>query len=282
VSDAALGDRSAFAERLRLQLKSRYSGADVDVDTARFALHVAAPGIDTVLPLAPLHHACIREPDRAAALIAQYVASIESRLTPHDAETLSIKRLLWCVRSNRYLDGVSRAGELLIVDVGGDMKAFVAEELPASIMRGVPRDEWHRMSVTDSAVRAAAEENTTARFTKLVDRIRTATRIPADGWRMAGDPLFQGSILMVPAILESLVERSGGDVLIAVPDRGLALAIPVALPGAERFARRVLREYREAMNPCSREVLRTDGRSLQTVTRHQPRAGGLVLPWLHE
>ena len=45
-------------------------------------------------------------------------------------------------------------------------------------------------------------------------------------WRMAGDTLFQGSILMAPDVIRAFVERAGGDVLIGVPDRGVALALP--------------------------------------------------------
>ena len=40
------GDRAAFAERLRLQLASRYSDISVDIDPARFALRVHRPGLD--------------------------------------------------------------------------------------------------------------------------------------------------------------------------------------------------------------------------------------------
>ena len=66
-------DRLAFAQRVRLQLMARYAGATVEVEPERFALRVLAPGVDTTLPLAPLHHACLREPSRAPMLIAKYV-----------------------------------------------------------------------------------------------------------------------------------------------------------------------------------------------------------------
>ena len=48
-------DRGAFAERIRLQLVARYHGAHVEVDAARFALHVTGSGLDLMLPLAPLY-----------------------------------------------------------------------------------------------------------------------------------------------------------------------------------------------------------------------------------
>ncbi|MBV9099578.1 MAG: hypothetical protein JOZ46_02675 [Candidatus Dormibacteraeota bacterium] len=275
-------DRAAFTERIRLQLRARYRGVEVDTDDARFALHVTAPGIDTTLPLAPLHTAIAREPARAAALIAEYVASVERQLTPRSGLELSAKRLVWCVRSRAYLETLSRAGELARQDIATSMCAFVAEDLPGSIMRGVPRSEWEAAGLDDAAVRAVASDNTAERFARMVERIRGIERIPADGWRMAGDPLYQGSVLMAPAVLAALVERSGGDVLLGVPDRGVVLAVPAAMPNAERFQRRVTREYRESMNPCSHEVVRTDGRAIMAVPRSRPRAGAVVMPWLDE
>lgn len=275
-------DRGAFAERLRLQLAARYSGAEVSVDPARFALHVAAPGIDTTLPLSPLHNACLRSPARAAALIAEYVASVERQMTPRSGTEVSSRRLLWCVRGRQYFSGMARAGELLTVELADTLVGFVAEDLPGSIMRGVPRDELRAGGFDDDAARVVAAENTAARFAGLVSRIRALPRIPADGWRMAGDPLYQGSILVARAVLGALVERCGGDVLLGVPDRGVALAIPAALPGAERFQRRVTREWREAMNPCSHEVIVTDGDALVALPRRRARAGAAVLPWLSE
>ena len=70
-------DRAAFAERIRLQLTSRYRSANVQVDAGRFALHVTGSELDVMLPLAPLHHACERQPEKVAALIGEYVASVE-------------------------------------------------------------------------------------------------------------------------------------------------------------------------------------------------------------
>jgi hypothetical protein len=99
---------------------------------------------------------------------------------------------------------------------------------------------------------------------------------------MAGDTLYQGSILMAPDVLRAFVERAGGDVLIGVPDRSIALAMPAALPAAQRFAQRVLREWREAMNPCSRDMLLTDGESLRPVPRRRAAAAAMILPWLGE
>jgi hypothetical protein len=274
--------REAFAERIRLQLLSRYHGANVDVDGARFALHVTGSGLDLTLPLAPLHHACERQSDRVPALISEYVASIEHQLTPQPAVALSTSRLLWCVRNDRFLGSHGRVGDLLRAPVGADMTAFVAEELPGSIMRGVPRDEWMSEGLSDDDVQHTATVNTAERFEPLVGRVARTDRIPADGWRVASDPLFQGSLLMAPRVLAALAERAGGDVLLGVPDRGTVLALPAALPSAERFQRRVLREWREAMNPCSREVLVTDGHGLRAVSRRSRTSGPAVLPWLAE
>jgi hypothetical protein len=275
-------DRGAFAERLRIQLIARYHSAQVEVDSARFALHVTGSGLDLTLPLAPLYHACERNVAQTPVLIAEYVSSVEQQLTPQPAMVLSTSRLLWCVRNDRSITKLGRAGDLLRVAVGADLTAFAAEELPGSIMRGVPRDEWIAAGLSDDDVQAATTANTAARFAPLVERIAKTERIPADGWRVASEPLFQGSLLMAPAVLEALADRAGGDVLLGLPDRGVVLALPAALPTAERFERRVTREWRDAMNPCSRELLVTDGRSLRAVSRRKRLSGPVVLPWLAE
>jgi hypothetical protein len=136
--------------------------------------------------------------------------------------------------------------------------------------------------MSDEDVRRVATANTAARFEPLVGRITHIDRIPADGWRVASEPLFQGSLLMAPAVLAAFAARAGSDVLLAVPDRSVVLALPAALPSAERFPRRVNREWRDAMNPCSREVLLTDGQSLRAVSRRTRLSGPVVLPWLAE
>jgi len=275
-------ERGPFAERIRLQLISRYHGANVEVDGARFGLHVTGSGLDLMLPLAPLFHACERQPDKVPALIGEYVASVEHQLTPQPAIALSTSRLLWCVRNDRFLGSHGRVGDLLRTPVGADMTAFVAEELPGSVMRGVPRDEWTALGMNDEEVQAVATANTAERFEPLVARIARTDRIPADGWRVASDSLFQGSLLLAPRVLAALATRADGDVLLGVPDRGAVLALPASLPSADRFQRRVLKEWREAMNPCSREVLITDGRQLSAVSRRSRTSGPVVLPWLAE
>jgi hypothetical protein len=275
-------ERGPFAERIRLQLVSRYRGASVEVDGARFALHVTGSGLDLMLPLAPLYHACERAPDKVPALIGEYVASVEHRLTPQPAIALSTSRLLWCVRNDRFLASHGRVGDLLRTPIGADMTAFVAEELPGLIMRGVPRDEWTSQGLSDVDVRDTATANTAERFEPLVARIARTDRIPADGWRVASDSLFQGSMLLAPRVLEAFAERAGGEVLLGVPDRGAVLALPASLPSADRFQRRVLKEWREAMNPCSREVLVTDGERLRPASRKSRVSGPVVLPWLAE
>src|ERR1039457_2861848 len=275
-------DRGAFAERIRLQLISRYRGANVEVDAARFALHVTGSGLDLMLPLAPLYHACERQADKVPALIGEYVASIEHQLTPQPAIALSTSRLLWCVRNDRFLASHGRVGDLLRAPIGADMTAFVAEELPGLIMRGVPRDEWTSLGLSDDDGQQVATVNTAERFEPLVARIARTDRIPADGWRVASDSLFQGSLLLAPRVLAAFAERSGGDVLLGVPDRGAVLALPAALPSADRFQRRVLKEWRDAMNPCSRGVLSTDGARLRPISRRSRTSGPVILPWLAE
>lgn len=275
------GDRSAFAERIRIQLTSRYRGARVEVDDQRFALHVTGDGLDATLPLAPLQQAVLRDPAHTPALIARFVTGVESQLTPRAYGGFSVERLLWCVRSVAYMRGIARAPELLVREMPGDLVAFAAEALPASSMRGVPGSEWVAAGLDDEAVGAAVQRNTELRFAHLLDRIRNADRVPADGWRMAGDQMFQGSCLLVPAVLAALADRAQGDVLVAVPDRGVVLALPSRLPAASVFDRRVTREWREAMNPCSHEVLETDGVVLR---RRDPGHGrrAWVMPWLSQ
>jgi hypothetical protein len=280
VAGDAPGDRGAFAERLRLQIAARYSGSTVDIDPARYCLRVRGPGLEIALPLSALHAACQRQPARTATLIADFVRSVEASMVPRPAERLSLSRVLWCVRSRRYLASLARSEELLAEQIGADMVAFIAESLPGQVMRGVPRAEWESAGMDVAAIRRAADQNTAARFTPVVKRIGAIARIPADGWRLAGDSLYQGSIVMAKAVLGAFVQRCGGDVLIGLPDRAVALVIPATLPAAEVFGRRVLQEWREAMNPCSREVLRSDGTTLAVVD-HSRRPTSL-LPWLND
>lgn len=274
-------DRAAFAERIRIQLTSRYRGARFDIDDERFALRVTGEGMDATLPLAPLQQAVLRDPAHTPALIARFVTGVETQLTPRAYGAFSADGLMWCVRSAGYMRGIARASELLLREMPGDLVAFAAEMLPASSMRGVPRSDWVAAGLDDGAVGAAAERNTEKRFAHLAERIRNADRVPADGWRMAGDHMFQGSALLIPAVLAALAERAEGDVLVAVPDRGVVLALPSRLPAASVFDRRVMREWREAMNPCSHDILETDGVVLR---RRDPGNGrrAWVMPWLSQ
>ena len=279
---AGRDNRDAFAERLRVQLLARFPGSAVELDPARFSLQVTRPGVDIAVPLAALEAACDREPQRASALIADFVRGVEGRMSPEmPAEVVSAARVLWCVRSRRYLDDLARSNELLVDEVAGDVVAFVAESLPGSIMRGVPRGDWEAAGLDEASLRRAAAENTAHRFTRLLQRVRDIARIPADGWRLSGDPLYQGSIVMVPELLRAFTERAGEDVLIGLPDRAVALVVPAGAPGAERFADRVTAEYREAMNPCSTDVLRSDGVTLSAAVPGRRRPTPLM-PWLTE
>lgn len=273
-------DRAAFAERVRLQLRSRYRDVTFDVDPERFALRLRGAGVDSSLPLAPLHQTVRRDPAAAAAHIARYVASVEHQLQPHVATTFATSRALWCVRSERYLRGLSRAGELLTTQLPGGLVAFVAEELPGSIMRGVPREDWEQAGVTESELRSAAQENGERRFMRLAERIRSADRIPKDGWRMSADPLFQGSGLLAQSVLGALLQRCDGDVLLGNPDRSVLLAMPAASPTAARFTQRVTQEFRDALNPVSSAVFRYGGEGLSVVTPGRRRISSPVLPWL--
>jgi len=273
-------EREAFAERMRLQLQSRYRGVEVSVDVTAFALRLDGAGVDVTLPLGPLHQACTREPERSAGLIADYVRRAERQLSPRSGTEVSPGRLLWCVRATSYLDALSRAAELVTRPLGAGMVAFIAEALPGSLMRGVPTGYLAATRLAEAAARAHADVNTQARFSSLPERIRAAERIPADGWRLSSDSLFQGSVLLVEAVLAAFVERSGGDVLLAVPDRAEVLALPAALPSADRFRMRVVRAWRESLNPVSRGVLVSDGTSLRELERESRRRGFELLGWL--
>ena len=224
-------EREAFAERMRLQLQSRYRGVEVSVDVTAFALRLDGAGVDVTLPLGPLHQACTREPERSAGLIADYVRRAERQLSPRSGTEVSPGRLLWCVRATSYLDALSRAAELVTRPLGAGMVAFIAEALPGSLMRGVP----------------------------------------------TGDLAATG---LDEAVLAAFVERSGGHVLLAVPDRAEVLALPAALPSADRFRMRVVRAWRESLNPVSRGVLVSDGTSLRELERESRRRGFELLGWL--
>ncbi len=277
---ASTDPKDAFAERLRLQVESRYHGVDVAVDRRRFGLHVTAAGIDVMLPLTPLFNSCERNPAGTPALIADFVRSIDRRLTPRTGDEFAIGRVLWCVRSNAYLRDMARRDELLTRDLGGDLVAFVAEELPNAVMRGVPAATWRDAGHADDAIQAAAEAATHKRFSSLVERIAATDRIPGDGWRLSSDVLYQGSVLLVAAVMQAFVERCDCDVLVANPDRSMVLALPTNQPSAHNFPMRATREWREAMNPASREVfVATRDGSLRVVPR---KRGGVLMPWLAE
>ncbi len=81
-------------------------------------------------------------------------------MVPQAAEAVSLARVLWCVRSHRYLEWLARSEELLTEDIGADIVAFIAELLPGQVMRGVPRAEWEAAGIDEAAVRRAADENT--------------------------------------------------------------------------------------------------------------------------
>jgi hypothetical protein len=280
-----LEQRAAFTERLRTQFAARHPGLQVEADPARLSLRLRGPGVDVVLPLSPLHHQCLRQPERVAALIGDFVRGSEPRLTPGAPGTSPAQgagpiegRLLWCVRARSHLADFSRAAELLSMPVAADLVAFVSEALPGSFMRGVPREEF--AGASDEEIGRAAGANTAARFAALPERIRSAGRVARDGWRMAADPLYQGSVLLVPAVLGALVERAGGEVLIAHPDRSVVLAIPAGAATEEGFRRRVLAGYREAMNPVSRAVLVTDGTRLEEYRPTTARQRLGLMGWL--
>lgn len=258
---STIADAAAFAERLRLQLAARYPALTLEADEARPAVRVSGPGVDARLDLAALHDACLRHPERSAALIADFVARSERSLLPHEPGDIDPDRLMWCVRTQSYLARHSRDADLVVREVAADLVAFLSERLPGSAMRGVPREDWSVLG-EERAV-AAADEQTRRRFAGLPRRIRDAARVPPDGWQFSGESLFQGSMLLVEDVLAALVERSGGPVLLALPDRAIVHALPESSPNAATFDRRVRRCFRDSFNPGSDRVLRTEGLGLE-------------------
>lgn len=275
----ATDERREFAERLCLQLRARYPGAEISVDQAAFALRVHGAGSDGTIALGPLHQACRRSPGREPGIIADFVRGAERQLSPRPATAIVPSRLLWCVRADRYIEGLARGDELVTRPIGAGMVAFIAEDLPGSLMRGLPASDLEAAGLDAAAAGRRADANTRERFSTLPARIRSAARIPADGWRLGSDVLFQGSALTVAEVLSAFAERSGGDALLGVPDRSMLLAIPAGIPGAARFQMRVTRAWREAMNPVSHRVLITDGTGLRPLERGRPRRWEL-LGWL--
>lgn len=248
--------RGAFLERLRLQFESRYGDLQVEADPARFAIRLRGPGLDASLPLTPLYNDCVRTPSRTPGLIVDFVNASAGQLARRSPNALSLARVLWCVRTREYLEDHSAAGDLLTAPVAGPLVAFAAEALPGAVMRGIPRDEWIGAGLDHARVRDAADQNTVARFAGLVERIAAADRAPRDGWRLTGDLVFQSSLLVVCPALQALRRLAGGDVLVAVPDRTVVLAVPAGDDEATvRFRQRVLRGFREALSPLSRAVL---------------------------
>ena len=271
-------DRGEFSQRIRIQVQSRYPDTRVLADPERFGLRVTAAGIDASLALSPLHNACERDASRTSALIAEFVRTVERQLTPRTGGELSTARLLWCVRSRSYLESIARRDDLMTRALPADLVAFVVETLPNSSMRGIARDRWESAGLDDDTVRDSADSNTQAHFASLIERVAAAERVPADGWKLAGDVLFQGSVLLCEGVLAAFRKRAGGDVLVANPDRSLLLVIPADLPSAKRFGMRATREWREAMNPVSREVFAVRQDGLAVVARKS----SAVMPWLAE
>jgi hypothetical protein len=270
--------RNDFAERVRKQIASRYAGSEISIDSDGFAMRLKASGIDVSLPLTPLFHECLRNEAQTPTLISAFVSDVEKRINPRDDVEFSLAGLLWCIRTRDYLSDSARAGELISKTVAGDLVTFVARQIPVNAMRGVARKEWENAGVTVAHITAAADTNTAERFGSLLERINRIDRVPGDGWRISVDELFCGSAILVPEIRRALVEKAQDEVLVAIPDRSVVLVLPVSAKSAPRFQMRVTREWREAMNPCSREVLACDGESLE-VAPDQPRSRAL-LDWL--
>ena len=129
------------------------------------------------------------------------------------------------MRNDHFLGSHGRVGDLLRAPVGADMSAFIAEELPGSIMRGVPRDEWMAIGLSDEDTDASPNSNTAERFEPLVARVRRRIASPPTDGGSHGSAL-SGQRVDGAALLAAFAERAGGEVLFGVPDRGAVLALP--------------------------------------------------------
>src|SRR5258708_16468257 len=129
-----IADRDAFAERVRIQLAARHPQLTVVADTSRYGLRLTGPGVDVRLPLLPLQAACIRDPSRAALLIADFVRQTETGITPTTPTAVPLARLTWCVRTTEYLSDHSREGDLLVREVARSLGPVAVRQPPHSVM----------------------------------------------------------------------------------------------------------------------------------------------------
>lgn len=180
--------------------------------------------------------------------------------------------LILCVRSTRYMQGV-RQEELVSRAVCGDLHAFVAARQPGLVMQGLSQGALLQAGLDAGLAWDTAQSNTEAHFAPLVDRLSGSGRNPRDGWRLRGDVLFQGSVLLVPAVLEALHSLAGQELWLGIPERGTLLAIGKGAEGAPLFPDRVRREFRRAMEPCSSLVFIFGEDGLKVADTRRPRGG---------
>ena len=147
-------------------------------------------------------------------------------------------------------------------DVGGDLVAFISEIASGSVMRGIPRTEWERGGMSDdhgAHSPTRTPRNASQRWRSASSSGRASPRRLAAGWRRT----VQASILVVPAVLRAFTERAGGDVVIgALPRIGHSCS---RFPGRRqdaRFRHRATQAYREAIAPCTSELLVTNGATI--------------------
>src|SRR5260370_4919070 len=119
-----IADRDAFAERVRIQLAARHPQLTVVGDTGRYGLRLTGTGVDVRLPLHPLQAACLRDPSRAALLIADFVRQTETGITPSTPPAVPLAPLTWCGRTPAYLSDHSPEAALLVRPVAGSLPAF--------------------------------------------------------------------------------------------------------------------------------------------------------------
>lgn len=207
------------------------------------------------ISLARLYADLDEEGINPAERISRWVREMEGVMRP--SFEFSAEDLLWCVRSDRYLDDVAR-DSLITLPLAGDLVAFCAASLPGSVMRGVATYHLDERGMSEEDARTHATNGTLRRMQGTLDKIAAAARQPRDGWRLQGDILFQGSLLALKEGRDALRGLCQGDILVGVPDRGTLLCIAPSAPGEAGFSDRVRRAYRESFDPCSRFIYRLE------------------------
>lgn len=258
-----------LAQRVTNQILSQRPGWMVE-NAGGFGVSVTANGATRWFGLTQLYSEIEGNPSTAAPAVARFAGRV--RVEMEALPQLGRSELILCVRSGRYLDGVRR-DELVWRHVCGELYCFVAAQQPGLIMQGLSRRALAQAGMDDEQALAVAQENTEARFGPTIQRLQGSQAVPRDGWRLRGDVLFQGSLLLVPAALEAFWKLAQGEVWFGNPERGTLLAVARSADGARLFPDRVRREYRRAMEPASAQVFSYGDGQLEVVKNSSRKRG---------